>query len=168
MEARRRSAQSTSVNPASDNDINAPVADTSIPIETTIPVTESGYSSDDIPEYAEHRYKPRERKGGSAVDKNVSPRRLSPPAAILLWVMLAAAIFLGFFFFDRFVQTSYGGYETFLRQITNGKVELNSDGARIRFSQRHFCRFQNSRRQPRSHLQHIRGWRYQCPYTANW
>ncbi len=58
--------------------------------------------------------------------KKTERRKLPAPAVIVLWAMAAAAIFLGFFYLNRYVQSNHGSYAAFVRQITNGKVELDT------------------------------------------
>jgi hypothetical protein len=56
--------------------------------------------------------------------KGSQHKKMPVTAAVLLWMMVAAALFIGFFFFNRYVQTSFGGYAPFIRELTNGKVDL--------------------------------------------
>ncbi len=54
-------------------------------------------------------------------------RKQRPIALIILaWVAVAAALFAGFYFLDSHVANAYGGYDDFVRQLTNGKVELDT------------------------------------------
>ncbi len=89
---------------------------------------DTGLTASDIKEEPERRYRSQQKQAG-ATSKNISLKKLPAPAAILLWAMLAAAIFLGFFFLNRYVQTTYGGYPAFIREITNGKIELDESAS---------------------------------------
>lgn len=57
-------------------------------------------------------------------------RRRSPVALIvLMWVVIAAAIFGAFYFLDTHVAYAYGGWDDFVRQITNSKIELDTSAS---------------------------------------
>ena len=89
---------------------------------------DTDFAASSFNEEPERRYRSH-HKQAAAASKNVSLKKLPAPAAILLWAMLAAAIFLGFFFLNRYVQTTYGSYPAFIREITNGKIELDESAS---------------------------------------
>lgn len=91
-----------------------------IPDATALPDADNIDSGSAVEEEP-RRYRSRDRHT-PAVTKSVSDKKLPAPAVFLIWAMLAAAVFLGFFYLNRYVQTTYGGYPAFIREITNGKV----------------------------------------------
>lgn len=58
--------------------------------------------------------------------KKVLSRRSPVALIVLMWVVIAAAIFGAFYFLDTHVAHAYGGWDDFVRQITNSKVELDT------------------------------------------
>ncbi len=87
-------------------------------------INDTGSPFEDEP----RRYRSRDKRS-PAVSKSASVKKLPAPAIILIWAMLAAAIFLGFFYLNRFVQTTYGGYPAFINEITNGKIVLDGSSS---------------------------------------
>lgn len=98
-----------------------------LPDSTEYSAAEKSFGSSDVSDEP-RRYRS-QQKQAVAASGSIGLKKLPAPAAILLWAMLAAAIFLGFFFLNRFVQTTYGGYPGFIREITNGKIELDTNAA---------------------------------------
>lgn len=122
--ARRRAAAEADAAPDTAADIDAETMAEPVGQTAGYP----GYDSDEISEEPVRRYRSRgvEREQ-PVVSKSVSAGKLPVSASILLWIMVTAAVFLGFFFLNRHVQTTYGSYAAFIREITNGKIELDSE-----------------------------------------
>ncbi len=58
------------------------------------------------------------------------PRRHIPGIiALFLWILVAAAIFAGFYFADSYITETYGGWNAFVHDISKGKVDLDTDSA---------------------------------------
>ena len=92
--------------------------------QTTDTAPDDNVLSDDTP----RRY--RTRSADEPVSESGKKRRRSPVALIvLMWVVIAAAVFGGFYFLDTHVTSAYGGWDDFVRQLTNGKVELDTDAS---------------------------------------
>ncbi len=75
-----------------------------------------------IPRYRAE-YRESLRRSGSSRE---SKRRMPVPAAILLWVIVAAVLFLGFYYLNQHVMTVYGSYGSFIRALTYGIVNLDA------------------------------------------
>ena len=92
--------------------------------QTPDTVPDDNVLSDDTP----RRY--RTRSADEPVSEPGKTRRRSPVALIvLMWVVIAAAVFGAFYFLDTHVTSAYGGWDDFVRQLTNGKVELDTDAS---------------------------------------
>ena len=92
--------------------------------QTPDTVPDDNVLSDDTP----RRY--RTRSADEPVSEPGKTRRRSPVALIvLMWVVIAAAVFGAFYFLDTHVTSAYGGWNDFVRQLTNGKVELDTDAS---------------------------------------
>jgi len=63
--------------------------------------------------------------GKRTVSKRKEPKRARSLVSVLLWLVLSAAFLVCFIFFDRYVQSAYGDYDSFLYTITEGKIDLN-------------------------------------------
>jgi len=55
-----------------------------------------------------------------------SKGRMPVPAAILLWVMVAAVLFLVFYYLNEHVMDVYGSYGSFINALTYGTVRLDA------------------------------------------
>jgi hypothetical protein len=55
-----------------------------------------------------------------------SKGRMPVAAAILLWIMVAAVLFLGFYYLNQHVMTVYGSYGVFINALTNGRLNLDA------------------------------------------
>ncbi len=88
-------------------------------------VAEEVYGSviDDSP----HRSRMRSADEAENEPRKEKSRKRSPSALIvLMWVVIAAAVFGLFYFLDTYVASTYGGWDDFVRQLTNGKIELDT------------------------------------------
>ncbi len=56
-------------------------------------------------------------------------RKLNSVLTALIWCLLAAALFAGFYFFNNYVMTTYGSYPALLRELTGGKIDLSTGSA---------------------------------------
>jgi hypothetical protein len=68
-----------------------------------------------------------DKKAGEPVEKyraRKERRRVPAALSLLIWIIIAAALFTGFMFFDRFVKTTYGNYGSLIYSITDGKIDL--------------------------------------------
>lgn len=59
-----------------------------------------------------------------APPKAMKRKKSNAMLSVLLWVLVTAALFFCFIFFDKYVQKAYGNYDNLIYSITNGKVEL--------------------------------------------
>lgn len=76
------------------------------------------------------RYRMRSDDESDREPRKEAPRKRSPIALIMLmWVVIAAAVFGAFYFLDTHVASTYGGWNDFVRQITNGKIELDTSAS---------------------------------------
>lgn len=79
---------------------------------------------DSVSDEEPRRYRSRERRS-SSIPATAATKKMPVLASVLLWVMLAAVVFTGFYYLNRYVQNEFGGYPAFIRDITNGKIELD-------------------------------------------
>ena len=61
----------------------------------------------------------------------------------LIWVVVAGALFYGFFLFDGYVMDTYGGYDSFIKDITGGKIDTNTNSAYLNAVDLTFSETQN-------------------------
>jgi len=57
--------------------------------------------------------------------KRAKQKKYNIALTVLLWLVVSAAFLCGFLFFDKYVQTAYGDYDSFIYTITDGKIDLN-------------------------------------------
>lgn len=57
---------------------------------------------------------------------NQKKRRMPVLLAILIWIVVAAAIFAGFYFLDGYITSNYGSYNEMFKDITDGKIDLDA------------------------------------------
>jgi hypothetical protein len=101
---------------ADDADVNSPA------LETPVRRYRAEYRE------SQNSGKTKTRKPQPDTKKSKEQRRLPVPAAILLWVMIAAVLFLGFYYLNQHVKSAYGSYGAFLSALTNGKLSLDATG----------------------------------------
>ncbi len=93
--------------------------------ETTEAVPEDDALSDDTL----RRY--RIRSDDEPVSQPRKKRRSPVALIVLMWVVIAAAVFGAFYFLDNHVASAYGGWDDFVRQITSGKIELDTGASHL-------------------------------------
>ncbi|MGE5494330.1 MAG: hypothetical protein ACM3S4_03390 [Burkholderiales bacterium] len=84
-------------------------------------LTERRYRSSSQPiirEQPKEKSRKREPRKMSKSKKNIA-------LSVLLWVLVAGALFFSFIYFDKYVQKAYGNYDNLIYSITNGKVDLS-------------------------------------------
>jgi hypothetical protein len=89
-------------------------------------------SEEPVPEPVEER---RYRGMAEQLVEKQEERPVKPPrvlkrkksgvmVSVLLWVLVTAALFFCFIFFDKYVQKAYGNYDNLIYSITNGQIDL--------------------------------------------
>lgn len=76
----------------------------------------------------ERRYRSAETKNKARAHKapkeRAKQKKPGIAVSVLLWLVVSAAFFVGFMFFDGYVQKAYGSYNSFIYTITDGKIDL--------------------------------------------
>ena len=57
-------------------------------------------------------------------------KRLPAWASVLIWLVVAAAIFFGAYIFDRHVRSNYDNYGNFIYEITDGKIDVGGSSSK--------------------------------------
>ncbi len=62
-------------------------------------------------------------------DKSKRHKKPSVLISVILWAVLAGALLVCFVFFDHYVKNTYGGYNSFINTITDGKISIDESEA---------------------------------------
>jgi len=108
-------------------------APTDEPADKTAAAAPASQSSVEIPSSSEEvvrAHKATKREPAAVITETDEPakrkrRRMPVAVAILLWLVVAAAVFAGFYFLDGYVISAYGGYTELFDEITGGVINLD-------------------------------------------
>ncbi len=75
----------------------------------------------------EQREAAREAKAAKKETKPHTVGKIPVFLTVIIWIFAAGVLFGGFYFLDSYVNTTYGGYGSFIYDITDGKIDLNTD-----------------------------------------
>ncbi|MDD5017074.1 MAG: zinc ribbon domain-containing protein [Eubacteriales bacterium] len=100
---------------------------------------ESQPQADDVPlqenesdTQSEEDDTPNEAVPASLPYKKQRRRPLPLLLAVLIWVAVTGALFYGFVLLDRHVTDTYGGYDEFFYEISDGKIDLDTNAAYLK------------------------------------
>lgn len=88
----------------------------------------------DMPAY---RYRSEKRQAAQSDNDeqssstNIDEQKKKRPIVLtaVFWLLAAATLFGVFYMLDRYISTSFGSYPVFIREITGGRIDLDTDAA---------------------------------------